>query len=52
MNKYSKLTGIYMSPEMHYNLQMVATKNHLSVSEYVRRLINQDSTYRKQKEQD
>lgn len=49
MTRYTKLTGIYMSPEMHHNLRIVAAKNSLNVSEYVRRLISQDNEYQKQK---
>lgn len=52
MAKYTKLTGIYMSPEMHHNLRIIAAQNNLTVSQYVRRLINQDKTYQKQNEKE
>lgn len=51
MTKNTKLIGIYMSPEMHHNLRIIAAQNSLNVSQYVRKLINQDKTYQKQKAQ-
>lgn len=50
MAKYNKLTGIYLSDDMHHNAKIVAAKKNLSLSEYIRGLIVKDKAYQKQKE--
>lgn len=50
MAKYNKLTGIYLSDDMHHNAKVVAAKKNLSLSEYIRGLIVKDEAYQKQKE--
>lgn len=45
MAKKLKLFGIYLTPEMHRTLRVVAAKENLNVSQYIRILISNNKDY-------
>lgn len=48
MAKNLKLFGIYLTPEMHQTLRVVAAKENLNVSQYIRNLISENKDYQKE----
>lgn len=50
MQKYTKQIGIYIKPDMYRNLRILAANQGITVSDYIRQLIDHDAKYQTQKE--